>query len=165
MILDVHSGSGSWFFTHPGSRGKKKAPESRIRILNTALFIRTHPGLSVPEAPVPEAETPAPEEEGGAPAGKVKRSLSLPRESSPPPLLPPKRVKSEQALSAGKNKAPGRRTFLCPAQSVNVICAAILGQSMGFRNRVGIGLSYRPASLHRLAESTPWNWFLGSFKV
>ncbi len=61
----------------------------------------------MPEAPVPEAEPPA-EEEGGAPAGKVKRSLSLPRASSPPPLLPPKRVKSEQALSAGKAKAPGR---------------------------------------------------------
>jgi hypothetical protein len=85
----------------------KKGTGSRIRIRNTALFIRTHPGLSVPEAPVPEAEPPA-EEEGGAPAGKVKRSLSQPRATSPPPLLPPKRVKSEQALSAVKAKAPGR---------------------------------------------------------
>ncbi len=32
-------------------------------------------------------------------------------------------------------------------------CAGILEQSMGARNRVGIGLSYRPARLHRLAES------------
>jgi hypothetical protein len=127
-------------------------------------LIRTHPGLSVPEAPVPEAETPAAEEERGAPAGKVKRSLSLPRATSPPPLLPPKRVKSEQALSAGKAKAPGRRTFFCPAQSLNVICAAILGQSMGVRNRVGIGLSYRPARLHRLAESTPWELIPGLLK-
>ncbi len=71
----------------------------------------------MPEAPVPEAEPPAPDEErGDAPAGKVKRSLSLPRATSPPPLLPPKRVKSEQALSAGKAKAPGR-TISCPAQS------------------------------------------------
>jgi hypothetical protein len=30
------------------------------------------------------------------------------------------------------------------------------------RNRVGIGLSYRPARLHRLAEFIPWNRFLGS---
>ncbi len=32
-------------------------------------------------------------------------------------------------------------------------------------NRVGIGLSYRPARLHRLAEVIPWNRFLGSIKV
>ncbi len=36
----------------------------------------------------------------------------------------------------------------------------------GYRNRVGIWLSYRPARLHRLAESIPWNQFLrGSLKV
>jgi hypothetical protein len=33
------------------------------------------------------------------------------------------------------------------------------------RNRVEIGLSYRPAGLYRLAESIPWNRFLGSLKV
>jgi hypothetical protein len=27
------------------------------------------------------------------------------------------------------------------------------------RNRVGIGLSYRPARLHRLADLIPWNRF------
>jgi hypothetical protein len=43
--------------------------------------------------------------------------------------------------------------------------AGILEQSMGARNRVGIGLSHRPARLHRLAESIPWNRFLGSLKV
>jgi hypothetical protein len=36
---------------------------------------------------------------------------------------------------------------------------------MGARNRVGIGFSYRPTRLHRLAELIPWNRFLGSFKV
>jgi hypothetical protein len=37
---------------------------------------------------------------------------------------------------------------------------------MGAKNRVGIGLSYRPARLHRLAELLiPWNQFLGFFKV
>jgi hypothetical protein len=35
----------------------------------------------------------------------------------------------------------------------------------GARNRVGIGLSYWAARLHRLAESIPWNRFLGSIKV
>jgi hypothetical protein len=35
----------------------------------------------------------------------------------------------------------------------------------GYRNRIGIGLSYRPAKLHNLAESVPWNRFLGSLKV
>jgi hypothetical protein len=33
------------------------------------------------------------------------------------------------------------------------------------RNRVGIGLSYRPARLHRLAESIPRNRFLSSLIV
>jgi hypothetical protein len=30
------------------------------------------------------------------------------------------------------------------------------------RNRLGIGLSYRLARLHRLADSNPWNQYLGS---
>ncbi len=34
------------------------------------------------------------------------------------------------------------------------------------RNREGLGLSYRPARLHRLAGLVPWNrFFWGSFKV
>jgi hypothetical protein len=37
--------------------------------------------------------------------------------------------------------------------------------SIGARNRVGEGFSYRPARLHRLAELIPWNRFLGSLKV
>jgi hypothetical protein len=36
---------------------------------------------------------------------------------------------------------------------------------MGARNRVRIRLLYRPARLHRSAESILWNWFLGSLKV
>ncbi len=36
---------------------------------------------------------------------------------------------------------------------------------MGARNRVRIGLSYRPAKLHMLAKLVPWNRFLGSIKV
>jgi hypothetical protein len=36
---------------------------------------------------------------------------------------------------------------------------------MGARHRVGIGLSYRPARLYRLAELMPWNRFLGSINV
>jgi hypothetical protein len=36
---------------------------------------------------------------------------------------------------------------------------------MGAGNRVGIGLSYRPARLHRLEELIPWNRFLGYLKV
>jgi hypothetical protein len=44
-------------------------------------------------------------------------------------------------------------------------CAVIFNQSMGARNREGIGLSYRAAKLHRLAELIPWNRFLGSLKI
>ncbi len=40
----------------------------------------------------------------------------------------------------------------------------IFKQSMGSRNRVGIGLSYWLARLLRLAEFTPSNRFLGSLK-
>ncbi len=36
-----------------------------------------------------------------------------------------------------------------------VYCAGIFKQSMGPRNRVGIGLSYRPARLHSLAKLVP----------
>jgi hypothetical protein len=46
-----------------------------------------------------------------------------------------------------------------------LIRAGIFKQSMGARNRVGIGLSYRPARLHVLAELVLWNRFLGSLKV
>jgi hypothetical protein len=46
-----------------------------------------------------------------------------------------------------------------------VLRAGIFKQSMGARNRVEIGLSYRPARLHRLAEFIPWNRFLGSINV
>ncbi len=34
--------------------------------------------------------------------------------------------------------------------------AGIFKQSMGTRSQVGIGSSYRPAGLHRLAEFIPW---------
>ncbi len=44
-------------------------------------------------------------------------------------------------------------------------CAGIFEQSIGARNRVGIGLSYRSARLHRLAQSILWNQFPGSIKV
>ncbi len=47
----------------------------------------------------------------------------------------------------------------------SVYWAGIFIQSIGARNRVGIGLSYRPARLHRLAELIDWNRFLGSLKV
>ncbi len=42
-------------------------------------------------------------------------------------------------------------------------CAGIFEQSMGAKNRVGIGLSYWPTRLHRLAESIPG--LFESFKI
>jgi hypothetical protein len=36
---------------------------------------------------------------------------------------------------------------------------------MGARNRGGIGLLYRPARLHRLAEFIPWNQFRGPINI
>jgi hypothetical protein len=43
--------------------------------------------------------------------------------------------------------------------------AGILKQSMGARNRIGKGLSYRPAGLPSLADLIYWNRFLGSINV
>ncbi len=39
------------------------------------------------------------------------------------------------------------------------IRAGIFKKSMGARHRGGIGFSYRPARLHRLAEFIPWHQF------
>ncbi len=57
----------------------------------------------------------------------------------------------------------GRQGELLP-EDVGKTGAGIFKQSMGARNRVGYGLSYRPSSLQRLAELIPWNRFLGSLK-
>jgi hypothetical protein len=43
--------------------------------------------------------------------------------------------------------------------------AGIFKKSMGARNRGGIGLSYRPARLHMLAEFIPWNQFRGPTNI
>jgi hypothetical protein len=43
--------------------------------------------------------------------------------------------------------------------------AGIFKHSKGARNRVGIGLSFRLARPHRLAEFIPWNLFLGFINV
>jgi hypothetical protein len=40
----------------------------------------------------------------------------------------------------------------------------IVPPNLYIRNRGGIGFSYRPARLHRLAEFIPWNRFLGPIK-
>jgi hypothetical protein len=48
---------------------------------------------------------------------------------------------------------------------VFTIRAGILKDSTGARNQGGIGLSYRPSWLRRLAELIPWNRFLGSKKL
>jgi hypothetical protein len=58
-------------------------------------------------------------------------------------------------------------TCCLQCRTVQVQCsfAGIFRQSMGARNRVGIGLSYRPARPHKLAEWIPWNRFLGSLKI
>jgi hypothetical protein len=46
----------------------------------------------------------------------------------------------------------------------NLTSAGIL-EFMGARNQVGTGLSYRPARVHRLSDSIPWNRLLGSLNV
>jgi hypothetical protein len=48
-----------------------------------------------------------------------------------------------------------KRITVCTENLQSVSCAGILEQSIGAGNRVGKGLPYRPARLHRLAESIP----------
>jgi hypothetical protein len=43
--------------------------------------------------------------------------------------------------------------------------AGIFKKSMGARHRGGIGFSYRPARLQRLAEFIPWNQFRGPINI
>jgi hypothetical protein len=58
------------------------------------------------------------------------------------------------------------RKGLRPAQlESDENCAGIFKQYMGARKRIGIGLSYWPARLRRLAELIPWNKFLIYLKV
>jgi hypothetical protein len=50
-------------------------------------------------------------------------------------------------------------------EDVEQSSAGIFKRSLGAGNRVGIGLSFRPARLHSLAELVPWNRLLGFLKV
>jgi hypothetical protein len=63
------------------------------------------------------------------------------------------------------SSVPDIKPILPTLGRLGFLCAGIFKQSMGARNRVGLGLSYRPSRLHSLAELVPWNQFLGSFKV
>jgi hypothetical protein len=72
----------------------------------------------------------------------------------------------------GESKPNLLHIYMCnctPVHSIykksSIQCSAgIFITIYGGYNRVGIGLSYRPARLHRLAESIPLNRFLGSLK-
>jgi hypothetical protein len=47
---------------------------------------------------------------------------------------------------------------------IGLLMLNVLESTMGARNRVGRGVLYQPARLHRLAESIALNRFLGSLK-
>jgi hypothetical protein len=55
-----------------------------------------------------------------------------------------------------------QKNRVCKEVERGLASAGILKQSISSRNRVGIGLSYRPARLLRLAELITWNQFLAS---
>jgi hypothetical protein len=80
------------------------------------------------------------------------------------PRNPPPRI---WAQIRGRNGSATTTSLSDPLATTKQIrvdeaCAGIFKQSMGARNRFGIGLSYRPDRLHRLAELIPWSRFLGS---
>jgi hypothetical protein len=59
----------------------------------------------------------------------------------------------------------GRKLELRHTPILVLYSAGNFKQSIGDKNRVGIGLPYRPARLHRPAELIPWNRFLSSFEI
>jgi hypothetical protein len=70
------------------------------------------------------------------------------------------------------HQSPNFKTLRSPRidskESIPPTCVASAGifkQSMGARNQVGKGLSYRPAMLLRPTDPIPWNRFLGCLKV
>jgi hypothetical protein len=76
--------------------------------------------------------------------------------------------RSSPVSNSGSDSAPPPElysTSIHTPRYSSVYSAGNFKQSMGARNRVGIGLSYRPARLHSLAELVPWDRFLGSLKV
>ncbi len=82
-------------------------------------------------------------------------ALLPPHSHSPQPIFSV--ATTEEEKSRGEI---GEVYSICPLSS-----AGIFKQSMVARNRVGIGLPYRPARQHRLAELIPWNRFPGCFNV
>ncbi len=54
---------------------------------------------------------------------------------------------------SGKFSRGQRRVYVWNEKAETAYCAGIFKQCMRARNRVGIGLSHRPARLHRLADS------------
>ncbi len=70
-----------------------------------------------------------------------------------------------QLLCWNLEQSMGARNRVGIGLSYRPASAGNLEQSMGARNLVGIGLSYQPAILHELAELIPWNRFRGSLKV
>jgi hypothetical protein len=54
---------------------------------------------------------------------------------------------------------------ICIQDVFRVCWSSRAGIFKQYMDRVGIGLSYRPARLHRLAGFIPWNRFLGFINV
>ncbi len=59
----------------------------------------------------------------------------------------------------------GKFVKLSTTSTKNETVLEFLNNLWGLGTEKGIGLSYRSARLHRLAELVPWNRFLGSLKV
>jgi hypothetical protein len=74
-------------------------------------------------------------------------------------------VPARQATQAGGNDS--LESILGLLKSLKFgLCDGIIEQSMGGQGtEQDIGLSYRPARLHRLVEMISWNRFLGSLNV
>jgi hypothetical protein len=68
-------------------------------------------------------------------------------------------------MSMSALRRPGRMLVTTERTHYHYLALLVgteLEESMEARHQRGIGLSYRPARLHRLAEFIPWNRSLGS---
>ncbi len=68
---------------------------------------------------------------------------------------PPDPALCDVEVPAGTAPLSGERDHTLWIIQIITTSAGIFKQSMGARNQVGIGLPYRPAGLHSLAELVP----------
>jgi hypothetical protein len=124
-------------------------------------------------APSREKKTKREEREVVTGAGIFKQSMGARNQDKNRVIVPARQATLAGGIHSlesipGLHKRLKIRAQCCESRSTWKVVnrAGIFKQpGGGARNRIGIGLSYRPTRLPRLAEFIPWNRFLGSINV